>query len=322
MTDSGVPDEGSPANGGARTARAATHQRQPLSQRVRLVIQLAAAALFNGYAAGFARGTIFTGTTKAFCVPVLNCYSCPGALGACPIGALQQALGGSNRHFPFYVLGTLMVFGIMLGRLVCGFLCPFGLVQDLLHKIPVRKLQVSTRLDRVLRWLKYVVLFGMVVGLSLVVTSSMGVTPPFFCEYLCPAGTLGAALPLLLADSTLRSLVGALFDWKLLVLVVILVAAVLIPRPFCRYLCPLGAFYGLFNRFSFYRMHANECACTGCGRCARVCPMGVDASKSPNSPECIRCGACRTACPAGVLTAGWEWIAKQPGDEPGVKEIR
>lgn len=97
------------------------------------IMQLVSTALFNGYAIGFAKGKIFTGKSKAFCVPVLNCYSCPGALGACPIGSLQAALGGKH-HFPFYVLGLLMLFGIVLGRLVCGLLCPFGLVQDLLHK--------------------------------------------------------------------------------------------------------------------------------------------------------------------------------------------
>ena len=56
--------------------------------RFRLLIQLLAAAFFNGYAAGFLRGKIFTGKTKLLCVPVLNCYACPGALGSCPIGAM------------------------------------------------------------------------------------------------------------------------------------------------------------------------------------------------------------------------------------------
>lgn len=280
----------------------------------RTLIQLLAAVLFNGYAAGFAHGKIFTGASKAFCVPVLNCYSCPGALGACPVGALQQALGGADRHFPFYVLGTLMVFGIVLGRLVCGFLCPFGLVQDLLHKIPAPKLRVPRGLDRVLRWGKYVMLLGVVVLLSLLVTDAMGVTPPFFCEFVCPAGTLGAGIPLVLGDGNLRQLLGALFNWKLLVLLAILAAAVFIPRPFCRYLCPLGAFYGLFNRWSFYRMRVDAAACVNCGSCERACPMAVDPCANANSPECIRCGACRHACPTGAITAGWEWTGKESKD--------
>ena len=105
-------------------------------------IQLAAAALLNGYAIGYQKGMIFTGKSKMFCVPVLNCYSCPGALGACPIGSLQSILSGYKHRIPFYVLGTLMLFGIFLGRVVCGFLCPFGWFQDLLHRIQIGRAHV------------------------------------------------------------------------------------------------------------------------------------------------------------------------------------
>ncbi len=269
---------------------------------MRRIVQLAAAALFNGYAVGFAKGEIFTGASKAFCVPVLNCYSCPGALGSCPIGALQAALGGTQRSFPFYVLGTLMLFGVLLGRAVCGLLCPFGLVQDLLHKIPTPKLRVPRRVDRPLRRLKYVVLALMVVVLPFVVAGVEGIAPPFFCEFLCPAGTLGAGIPLLIADGDLRGLVGALFNWKVAVLVAILVAAVLIPRPFCRYLCPLGAFYSLFNRFSLAQVELDRSRCTGCGACAKACPMAVEPAREPASSECIRCGKCARVCPASALT--------------------
>ena len=79
------------------------------------IVQIISAVLVNGYLIGFQKGRIFTGGSKAVCVPVLNCYSCPGALGACPIGSLQTALGGMKHHFPFYVLGLLMLFGEVLG---------------------------------------------------------------------------------------------------------------------------------------------------------------------------------------------------------------
>ena len=206
-------------------------------------VQLLAAALFNGYAAGFQKGKIFTGSSKAVCVPVLNCYSCPGALGACPIGSLQAALGGIQRRFPFYVLGLLMLFGIVLGRVVCGLLCPFGLAQDLLHKIPSPKLSVPKKLDRPARYLKYAVLLVLVIVLPAFAVTETGVTPPYFCEYVCPAGTLGGGIPLLLSNPTLRQAAGALFSWKVLVLAAVAAASVLVQRPFCRYLCPLGAFY-------------------------------------------------------------------------------
>ena len=280
-------------------------------------VQLLAAAVVNGYAIGFAKGKIFTGGTKAVCVPVLNCYSCPGALGACPIGSLQAVLGGSSRRFPFYVLGLLMLFGVVLGRLICGLLCPFGLVQDLLCKIPSPKLRVPKKIDKPLRWLKYAVLLVLVVLLPAFAVTDTGVAPPYFCKYLCPAGTLEGGVPLLLANPSLRSLMGALFSWKALVLVVILAACVFIPRAFCRYLCPLGAFYSLFNRFSFYQIKLDKSKCTGCKKCEHACPMAVEVTKGCGGPECIRCGKCRDACPAGAITSGFACKDEQGGADPG-----
>lgn len=268
-------------------------------------IQLVSAALFNGYAAGFQKGRIFTGGSKAVCVPVLNCYSCPGALGACPIGALQTALG-TKRHFPFYVLGTLMLFGVLLGRAVCGLLCPFGLVQDLLHKLPVPKLRVPRKLDRPARYLKYVVLAVLVVLLPALAVTEAGIASPYFCQYLCPAGTLGGGIPLLLADPMLRQVAGALFRWKVVILVVILAASVGICRPFCKYLCPLGAFYSVFNRFSFYQMDLDKSKCVDCKQCEKTCPMNVRVLQNINGLECIRCGSCKTVCPTGAISSAFK----------------
>lgn len=137
--------------------------------------QILAAVLFNGYLLGFQKGRIFTGASKAVCVPVLNCYSCPGALGACPVGSLQSALGSG---FPFYTVGLLMVFGILLGRLVCGLLCPFGLVQDLLHKIPLPKWKLPEKPDRAARYLKYAVLLLLVLLLPALSAGRTGCPSP------------------------------------------------------------------------------------------------------------------------------------------------
>ena len=97
------------------------------------------ALLTNSYLVGFAQGKIYQGKGKTLCVPGLNCYSCPGAVGACPFGAVQAVLGSWNFKAPFFVAGFLVFVGAVMGRLVCGWLCPFGLIQELLHKNPIPK---------------------------------------------------------------------------------------------------------------------------------------------------------------------------------------
>ena len=272
-----------------------------IKKRLRLIVQVVFTALTNGYAQGFVQGRIFTGPTKAYCVPGLNCYSCPGALGACPIGSLQAVLGSRNYKMAFYVVGFLMVVGAVFGRFVCGWLCPFGLVQDLLYKIPFVKKLCKLPGDRWLKWLKYVLLAGFVIILPLFAVDIIGQGQPWFCEYICPSGTLLAGIPLLAANPALRAAAGWLFAWKLLILVVLVFLSILVYRPFCRYLCPLGAIYGLFNPIAFYRLKVDEHKCTHCGACRRACKLDIPVDKTPNSPECIRCGDCKRACPHGAI---------------------
>ena len=272
-----------------------------LRARVRTLVQLAFTALTNGYAAGFAQGTIFKGQSKLVCVPGLNCYSCPGALGACPIGALQATLTGRTNRFPAYVLGFLLLFGALFGRLVCGWLCPFGLVQDLLHQIPFPKKLRRLPGDRVLKWLKYIILVGFVIVLPLPVLDVVGQGQPWFCKYICPSGTLFAGIPLIASNPPLRAALGWLFTWKAAILAVLLLLSVVVYRPFCRYLCPLGAIYGLFNPVALYRFRIDADKCTKCGACQRACKLDIAVWQTPNSAACIRCGDCRRACPHGAI---------------------
>ena len=275
-----------------------------MGKRLRKIVQAGWGLLTNGYVRGFLPGgqSIYSGPLKRFCVPGMNCYSCPGAFGACPIGALQSALSARHRRFPFYVLGFLAAVGLLVGRFICGWLCLFGLIQELLYKIPTPKLRIPAIIDKPLRYLKYAVLAVLVVGLPLFYRSDYGAGVPFFCKLLCPVGTLEGGVPLVLLNSVLRPTLGWLFRWKLLILILCILSSVFVYRPFCKYLCPLGAFYALFQRVSLLRLRVDAAACTGCGACARACPMQVDPVRTPNSTECIRCGECVRACPAHALT--------------------
>lgn len=275
------------------------------SEKKRTLIQILAAVVCNGYAAGFLQGKIYQGDQKFLCVPGLNCYSCPGALGACPIGALQAVLGDRRYKFSYYVFGVLLFFSVVLGRLVCGFLCPFGLVQDLLHKIPLPKWELPRKIDRPLRYLKYVILAVTVVLLPLTLTNAFGIAPPYFCEYLCPVGALEGGIPLASQSESLRQMIGGLFYWKMFLLVLVVIASLVIYRPFCKYLCPLGAFYGLFQRVGFYQMQVDQAKCDGCGRCEKTCPMQVDVRKNINGAECIRCGRCKDICHTSAISSGF-----------------
>lgn len=258
-------------------------------------------AVTNGYVKGFVEGRIFTGPTKTVCVPGLNCYSCPGALGACPIGSLQATLGSRHYKMAFYVTGLLMIFGALVGRLVCGFLCPFGLVQELLNKIPFVKKIRKLPGEKYLRYLKYGILAVFVVLLPLVVVDLVGAGDPWFCKYICPSGTLFGGIPNVTLNADLRSAAGALFNWKLTVLIIVAVSSIIIFRPFCRYICPLGAIYSLFNKISLYRYTVNEDKCVSCGICQKTCEFDIKVWQNPNSLDCIRCGSCRAACPKSAI---------------------
>ena len=269
--------------------------------RYRGWIQLGAAIGANAHLRGFLSGRIYSGDLKTACVPGLNCYSCPGAVGSCPIGAMQAVISGNKLNFSYYVFGVLILFGVLLGRLICGFLCPFGWIQQLLHKVPGRKLRVPQKIDRPARFLKYGVLVLFVLALPAFLVDGFGLGAPYFCKWICPAGTLEGGIPLVLANESLRSGLGFLFWWKIGLLALTILMSVLIYRPFCKYVCPLGAFYALFNRVSLTRMELSRSRCVSCGHCEQVCPMQVQVLKDINSAECIRCGRCAQACPADAI---------------------
>ena len=271
-----------------------------MRNKLRLTVQLLFTIVTNGYLYGFLNGKIYQGGLKYACVPGLNCYSCPGAVASCPIGALQALLNQRGFQVPFAALGVFFVFGSVLGRFVCGWLCPFGLVQDLLHKIPLFKKRKRLPGHRVLKYGKYAVLVLLVCIGSLFLFGSFAKVPAF-CKYLCPSGTLLGALPLLGANEALRSQAGGLFLWKLGILLMIVLLSVKVFRPFCQYLCPLGAIYGWFNRFSLVQIHWEQERCVSCGACERVCPVALSVQEISRSPECIRCGKCADACPQKCL---------------------
>lgn len=309
--------------------------------RHRGLIQLFFAVLTNSFITGFIAGKIYKGDLKRVCAPGLNCYSCPGALLACPIGALQAVISSRAFNISLYVGGFLLLVGATLGRFVCGFLCPFGMIQEWLYKIPFPFKKNHFKGDRLLRYLKYVLLVVLVILLPTFMVNATGTGSPTFCKYVCPAGTLEGAIPLVLLSGSAPSQgvssisvlglpgasaelafpqlqfdlpgnslapqydIGFLFYWKMFILIAVVLLSVINWRPFCKYLCPLGAIYGLMNPISLYRLQMDESLCIHCHKCAKACKTCLDPEHKQNEAECVRCGDCVKVCPTGALSLGF-----------------
>jgi len=289
--------------------------------RLRRFVQFASLITFNSYWAGFyltfrdKAATIYQGQLKSACIPGLHCYSCPSSVTACPIGSIQFWLNNAKNNFRLetlnlvglYVIGFLGMIGALVGRAACGWLCPFGLFQDLMYKIPA---PIRLRIPRFLKYFKYIVLLVAVFLLPLLLVDEFGMgLGPWFCKTICPSGTLVGGIPLLIADPELRSQIHIYFPIKLTILIFFMLWMIVSKRPFCRTTCPLGAFWSFFNRTSIVRVRVDHTLCDDCNSCQAVCPVDIYPPTEVMSGECIRCMNCVNTCQVNAMKieiAGFE----------------
>jgi ferredoxin-type protein NapH len=262
----------------------------------RRIWQIAAAIAQNGYFPAYFTSFLYQGFLKGGCTPTLNCYACPSAFMSCPIGSLQNF--AIRRQFPFFLVGFFGVVGMGVGRMTCGWLCPFGLLQDGMKKI-------SRRVVRLPDWVgsfKYVSLVVLAIALPFFLAES-------WFSKVCPAGGIEGAIPWAVAGALkvpalggmdVGSMLGTMFWVKMGILALFLVAMVFVKRPFCRTSCPMGAVFSLFNRLSFVRLKVDEGLCNKCDFCRDVCPVDLHAYDQVDSPECIKCLEC-VKCPSGAI---------------------
>jgi ferredoxin-type protein NapH len=248
--------------------------------------------------------------------PFLNCMGCEMATGACPIGTLQWGL--IQGRVVLLALGTVLLSAALLGRTICGWLCPFGFISDLFDRISLRKIKPQPYVSNLRFGLLALIPFVSVWGI------------PVFCVYLCQSGVIYGLLPYYLttgqeelrASLATQAWLGSLLGFHILSFGLLMIGFIALSgRWFCRYVCPLGAFYGLFNYISPIKVVHDEDRCTHCGRCTRTCPMAVDLRRGAftDVTGCIRCGRCTTLCRARRFHVAWPWLA--PAEQPRAGRI-
>lgn len=256
--------------------------------QIRLIVQWFSLIGSNIYLGYWKTKQVYQGTLKSVCVPFLNCHTCPGALFSCPIGNFQDFV--TMHKIPYLILAYFFAIGITIGSMVCGWLCPFGLIQDLMHKIESIKIRIPKQLSQA----RYFVLIFLVILIPYI-------TQETWFSKLCPMGTLEAAIPWAAWNPTIPvynepavdvNKLGLLFVIKLIILVAFLLLFIVSKRPFCKLACPIGAILGFFNKYSLFRMKVDTKNCKDCGKCVKDCPVDINVSDEPNSSVCVRCLSC------------------------------
>lgn len=276
--------------------------------RLRFFTQVASTFLQNSSFQFFTTKGPYTGFLKSFCSFGLNCYSCPMAWFSCPLGIIQN-LFTSLRILPAkvlipafaYSLGLILLMSLVLGRFICGWLCPFGLLQELLYRIPFYKKEIALPYG-LQRYLKHLFLAFFVILLPILYLTEIGYGLLWFCKFVCPAGTLEAGYLNLILQPHFTKNIGIIFYLKTAFLFAFFILCIVDLRFFCKNICPLGLIYGIFNKYGLFRLRWNENKCTLCGVCEKICPMSLHIPKDLNSVECIRCLNCLSICPSKAIS--------------------
>ena len=293
-----------------KAREAALHVKKAIFriETARKIVQFLCFALFNAAVFGIGPWSVV--------LPIVHSLGSPQKTVSDAFTVLQKML--YETVFPWLPIASFVLIAVILGRSLCGWVCPFGFIQDLLAYVKRRHMQVSLRTHQSMVDVKYFFLAAtLFVSGTLAASLAMGVgesyeraigdfaPAPF--NALSPSDTLFAILPRIVLKAwygvAVESLLASPFLWvRLFILGVFLALAVYVPRSWCRYACPHGALLAILNRFSFLGLERDPVRCTkdGCRRCVEVCPMKIRILELPwekfSDPECIYCLKCVEAC--------------------------
>lgn len=258
-------------------------------------------------------------------LPVYHTLGTPQKTIVDAFTALQNML--YQLIIPLIPIASFLLAGVVLGRALCGWACPFGFIQELLEYVKRKHTEVSPRTHQQMIKVKYIIL-GVTLFISITLAASLaagvgegyeraiGLFAPAPFNALSPADTLFAIIPKMMFDASYSSLdafANEIFSanpilWiRLAIMIMVLFLAVYVPRGWCKYLCPHGALLALLNKFSFLGLKRDPVRCTkvGCRTCVEVCPMKVRILELPwekfTDPECIYCLKCVDACSAKAI---------------------
>lgn len=214
----------------------------------------------------------------------------------CPYGALESLysliFSGTfiKKIFSgtFILMGLTLILALIFRRSFCGLICPFGTIQEIFGKLGKKlfkkRFELPKKIDNPLRYLKYVVLLVTVYyGWK---TAGLWMSP---YDPWAAYGHAGEGLTSLIEEFPVASIL----------LIVTIIGSMLYDRFFCKYLCPMGAFYGIISKISPNKITRDENACVNCGLCNKNCPANIKVSemKTIKSAECLNCQSCILSCP-------------------------
>jgi polyferredoxin len=228
--------------------------------------------------------------------------------------------------FPALTIGLTILISVIFGRAACGWLCPFGFIQDILRALPVRKVKVSHPTNRSLAEVKYYVLLFTISIVSLLALAKIydvkdllkalrgfGETP---YTTISPSSTLFGLIPAMIVERKFLELgeqvweiftLNRLFWLRMGILAFAVIIAIYVPRAWCRWFCPIGALQAIFSKYSFLGIGRNLAKCLGekCRLCEKTCPMAIKILEEPwqkiRDRECINCLLCKAACPENAI---------------------